>query len=208
MTAVLYPTWKLEYFREAGWEKSWIRDAKQLLHNEYTRKYVDFPIPEESESGKNHTNNCSTLDGDAATQKVCPMFPYPHTTLFIFACFPILTPPCSYSPVSLSSHHPVHICHRAATSSTTSPPFDTARLSHSLSHCPHVISLPPPCRLGISVHWWWDHCHQYPHLSCMAAGPGLPHHPQYVVVDLLGSDFAPAHHYSPFYRNGLSAQSI
>ncbi|KAI0693046.1 hypothetical protein C8T65DRAFT_539034, partial [Cerioporus squamosus] len=32
---MLHPSWKLEYFKEAGWEDEWISHAKDLLEQEY-----------------------------------------------------------------------------------------------------------------------------------------------------------------------------
>ncbi|TFK79282.1 hypothetical protein K466DRAFT_474466, partial [Polyporus arcularius HHB13444] len=36
---MLHPSWKLEYFKDAGWQDGWIRNAKKLLQDEFERKY-------------------------------------------------------------------------------------------------------------------------------------------------------------------------
>ncbi len=49
LPSALHPSWKFDYFREVGWENSWIRDVKAMLRAEYDRKYADYPIAEEED---------------------------------------------------------------------------------------------------------------------------------------------------------------
>ena len=45
---VLHPRHKLEYFKGAGWEASWIKAAREIVRDEYDRSYafMDIDLPE------------------------------------------------------------------------------------------------------------------------------------------------------------------
>ncbi|KII83106.1 hypothetical protein PLICRDRAFT_119819 [Plicaturopsis crispa FD-325 SS-3] len=42
---VLHPRHKLEYFKNAGWDESWIATAKDIVVDEYKRSYADRVEP-------------------------------------------------------------------------------------------------------------------------------------------------------------------
>jgi len=41
---VLHPRHKLTYFRNAGWEESWIDTAKKIVRDEYDRSYAFMDV--------------------------------------------------------------------------------------------------------------------------------------------------------------------
>lgn len=50
---VLHPRHKLEYFKKAGWEASWIKAAEEILRVEYDRSYR-FREDLDPDPGTNH----------------------------------------------------------------------------------------------------------------------------------------------------------
>jgi hypothetical protein len=43
---VLNPSYKLEYFEEAGWEEEWIKAARQLVEQKWQEKYQGREVEE------------------------------------------------------------------------------------------------------------------------------------------------------------------
>lgn len=41
---VLHPRHKLQYFRKANWDETWITTATEIIHDEFVRGYADLPI--------------------------------------------------------------------------------------------------------------------------------------------------------------------
>jgi hypothetical protein len=44
---VLHPRHKLEYFKEAGWETSWIETAEELVRDRFDRDYDTIEVTEQ-----------------------------------------------------------------------------------------------------------------------------------------------------------------
>ncbi|RXW14793.1 hypothetical protein EST38_g11056 [Candolleomyces aberdarensis] len=41
---VLHPSYKLRYFKKAGWDKDWMKTAEDIIRNEFKRVYADFKL--------------------------------------------------------------------------------------------------------------------------------------------------------------------
>lgn len=46
---VLHPSYKLQYFENANWDQEWIETAREIVINEYERRYAQYDNVSEEE---------------------------------------------------------------------------------------------------------------------------------------------------------------
>lgn len=49
---VLHPEFKLEYFKKAKWATTWIEIARQIIRDEWERKWKSYSAADEDEDGE------------------------------------------------------------------------------------------------------------------------------------------------------------
>ncbi len=80
--AVFHPSWKLDYFKEAGWEAGWIRKVKGSLRLEYENRYAGYEVPEEDGAATPEQEGAGDTDAAGSSHKVCHSIPYTIAILF------------------------------------------------------------------------------------------------------------------------------
>ena len=68
---MLHPAYKLEYFKSAGWENSWIKVSEELVRTEFDQCYASLPITDKSDDRNKDGDACESDDTEKSLEPVC-----------------------------------------------------------------------------------------------------------------------------------------
>lgn len=63
---VLHPSYKIAYFKKAGWEANWIEVTKEIVRNQFEGTYTE--VPELNDDAGNDNHDAGDEDYEEETQ--------------------------------------------------------------------------------------------------------------------------------------------